>query len=46
MHVGDDCLDKLLNSQVNAIVVIYVIQLVEEGIVQYLRVDFLLNFAM
>ena len=46
MHVGDNGLDKLLNSQINTLVVIWVIQLMEEGIVQYLRVDFLLDFSM
>ena len=46
MHVGDNGLDKLLNSQINTLVVILVIQLMEEGIVQYLWVDFLLDFAM
>ena len=46
MHVGDNGLDKLLNSQINTLVVILVIQLMEEGIVQHLWVDFLLDFAM
>ena len=46
MHVGDNGLDKLLNSQINTLVVILVIQLMEEGIVQYLGVDFLFNFAV
>ena len=46
MHVGDNGLDKLLNSQINTLVVILVIQLMDEGIVQYLWVVFLLDFAM
>ena len=46
MHVGDNGLDKLLNPQINILVVILVIQLMEEGIVQYLWVDFFLDFAV
>ena len=46
MHVGDNGLDKLLNSQINTLVVILVIQLMEEGIVQYLWVNFFFDFAM